>query len=361
VPRVVNIVGARPQFIKCFPVLRAGMAMNSQGASVEFDLLHTGQHYDHGMSKVFFEEMGMPEPDENLGIGSGSHGEQTGSMLARIEKYLLRNWPDWVVVYGDTNSTLAGALAAAKLHIPVAHVEAGLRSFNRGMPEEVNRVVADHLSELLFCPTAVAVRNLSAEGITKGVHAVGDVMYDALLHFGEAAEKHSKVLEDLSLAPDDYILVTLHRAANTDDERALRSIVTALGQAEDVRFVFPVHPRTKKAIEKAGIALPGNIRSTEPVGYLDMLQLEKNAEMIVTDSGGMQKEAYLFKVPCVTLRDETEWIETVEAGWNILVGTDTGRIVEAIATFKTNSDWPSFYGDGKAGEKIVSLLVEASR
>ena len=308
--KVATIVGARPQFIKCAPVSRK---LRESAAEV---LIHTGQHYDSNMSELFFHDLEIPEPDYNLGVGSGTHGEQSGEMLKQIEKVLLKEKPDYVLVFGDTNSTLAGALAAAKLCIPVAHVEAGLRSFNRRMPEEINRVVTDHLSSLLFCPTETSVNNLAREGITEGVHLVGDVMYDALLLNSRRAEEKSKILEALRLQPKSYFLATVHRAENTDDPRRLAAIVKAFEMISDIfTVVWPVHPRTRKVLESYGLRKNGQSFSIlDPVSYLDMLCLEKDAKGILTDSGGVQKEAYWLKVPCITLREESEWIETLQYG-----------------------------------------------
>jgi UDP-N-acetylglucosamine 2-epimerase len=308
------------------------------------------------MSQVFFDELDIPVPDYNLGVGSATHGRQTGEMLARIEEVLLKEKPDRVLVYGDTNSTLAGALAAVKLHIPVAHVEAGLRSFNRRMPEEINRLLTDHISTLLFCPTDTAVKNLAGEGIIKGVHNVGDVMYDAVLYGIRIAEEKSKVLESLGLEPGKYLLATIHRPSNTDEWTNFSAIVCAFNEIDEV-IVFPAHPRTQKALSRWGFSLNSSVRLIEPVSYLDMLVLEKNARMILTDSGGVQKEAYFFGVPCVTLREETEWVETVEAGWNIMVGADTQKILDAVRNFRPNGDRPPFFGDGKASERIVEILT----
>lgn len=349
--KIASIVGARPQFIKSAPVSKAIAAAGHQ----EYQI-HTGQHYDYGMSQVFFEELDIAEPAVNLGIGSGTHAEQTGRMLIAIEAELVSQKPDVVLVYGDTNSTLAGALAAAKLQIRLAHVEAGLRSYNRQMPEEHNRVLTDHCSDLLFCPTQTAVDNLSREGITAGVHLVGDTMYDAVLQFGEIASHRSRILQSLGLDPKKYLLTTLHRAYNTDDPKALENIMSAYQEINDI-IVFPIHPRTSAVVNASKISIPANVRVIDPLGYLDMLVLEKNARLILTDSGGMQKEAYFFRVPCLTLRPETEWVETVESGWNLLVGSDPERIVSGI---KYNN-WPanqttSFYGDGHASEKIVFQL-----
>ena len=347
--KIVSIVGARPQFIKAAPVSRQLRRKHKQV------LLHTGQHYDYGMSQVFFDELDIPVPDLNLGIGSASHGHQTGEMLVGIEKILLEERPDWVLVYGDTNSTLAGALAAAKLHIPVAHVEAGLRSFNRRMPEEINRVLTDHVAELLFCPTQTAVDNLAVEGIVAGVHNVGDVMCDAVLHDGALAATRSRILEKLEIQPDTYLLATVHRPRNTDDPDRLRAILEAFESVGET-IIFPAHPRTQEAVAAQAQRIPPNVRLAEPVGYLDMLQLERQARVILTDSGGVQKEAYLFCVPCITLREETEWVETVQAGWNRLVGADRDRIVAAMRYLQVPGESPPLFGDGHAAEKVVTLL-----
>ena len=352
--KVVSIVGARPQFIKAAPLSRELRKVHQEV------LAHTGQHYDPALSAVFFEELDIPRPDYNLGVGSASHGRQTGKMLVRIEEVLIQEEPDWVLVYGDTNSTLAGALAAVKLHIPVAHVEAGLRSFNRRMPEEINRVVTDHISTLLFCPTETAVRNLAQEGLTQGVHNVGDVMYDAALHNSQLAEERSRILETLGLRPKGYLLATVHRPDNTDIPRNLRSIAAALSSLE-ATVLLPLHPRTRKALHELGITLGGSVRVVEPVGYLDMLILEKNARLILTDSGGIQKEAYFFAVPCVTLRQETEWVETVEAGWNVLVGADRRKIIEAVRSFRPQGERVNLFGDGQASVKVVEILSGGER
>jgi UDP-N-acetylglucosamine 2-epimerase len=352
--KVASIVGARPQFIKAAPLdreLRRGH---------RHLLIHTGQHYDYAMSAIFFDELGIPEPDYNLGIGSASHGKQTGEMLMGIEDTLIAEQPDCVVVYGDTNSTLAGALAAAKLHLPLAHVEAGLRSYNRNMPEEINRVLTDHAADLLFCPTETAVGNLAREGLTEGVYNVGDVMYDAVLQSMDAVERSSGVLGSLGFESGSYLLVTVHRAGNTDDLQRLSSILKALNEVEEA-VIFPAHPRTRQAMERAGCAPSPNVYVLEPVGYLEMLKLEKNARLVLTDSGGVQKEAYFFGVPCVTLREETEWVETVEAGWNTLVGANKERILQAVHTFQPEGDQPKVFGDGKASEKMVRHLESIRR
>jgi len=363
--KIVSIVGARPQFIKAAPVSRAIRDRNEKEKNprIKEFLLHTGQHYDHGMSQIFFDELGLAEPDLNLGVGSGSHGRQTGQMLMGIEEVLLKENPDYVMVYGDTNSTLAGALAAVKLHIPVAHVEAGLRSFNREMPEEHNRVVADHCSDLLFCPTQKAVDNLAREGVVNGVHLVGDTMFDAVLQFAALAKKRSTILEDLKLEPKTYLLTTIHRPYNTDIPENLQNILVAFAQIGE-EIVFPVHPRTRKKIDELEATFQhglANIKMIEPVGYLDMLVLEENARLLLTDSGGMQKEAYFFGVPCITLRPETEWVETVETGWNVLSGTAVRTILEAYEQSKSAppKNRPNLYGDGKAGHEVLLHLIEA--
>ena len=357
--KVLSIVGARPQFIKAAPVSKA---LRETGHN-EF-LLHTGQHYDHGMSQVFFDEMGIPEPDTNLGIGSGSHGWQTGQMLMRIEDVLLLEKPDWVLVYGDTNSTLAGALASIKLHIPLAHIEAGLRSYNREMPEEHNRVLTDHCADLLFCPTQTAVDNLENEGIIEGVHWVGDTMYDAVLQFSEISKERSTILNDLNLEPKGYLLATVHRPYNTDNPEKLRNILSAFMEIDEP-VIFPVHPRTRQKLTEFGLLDPQsairNPKLIDPIGYLDMLILEQNARLIMTDSGGMQKEAYFLGVPCVTLRPETEWVETVEAGWNIITGADGGRIAEAVCNSVHPLERPQLFGDGQTAERIVGLILMDDR
>jgi len=363
--KIVSIVGARPQFIKAGPVSRAIRDHNEKKKNPRITevLVHTGQHYDHGMSQIFFDELDISEPDLNLGVGSGSHGWQTGQMLVRIEEVLLADKPDYVLVYGDTNSTLAGTLAAVKLQIPVAHVEAGLRSFNREMPEEHNRVVADHCSDLLFCPTQTAVDNLAREGITSGVHLVGDTMYDAVLQFSSVARKRSTILEDLKVESKTYLLATIHRPYNTDIPENLQNIFQAFAEIGEV-IVFPVHPRTRKriaALESSSSQklVSGNVKIIEPVGYLDMLVLEENARLILTDSGGMQKEAYFFGVPCITLRPETEWLETVEIGWNLVAGAEISALIEGYrnAINSPPTTRPDLYGDGRASEKIVSRLL----
>ena len=356
--KIVSIIGARPQFIKASSVSKALRQTKHQ----EF-IIHTGQHYDYEMSRVFFNEMELQEPDVNLEVGSGSHGKQTGEMLIQIEKVLMAEKPCFVLVYGDTNSTLAGALAAVKLHISVAHVEAGLRSFNRKMPEEHNRVLTDHMSEFLFCPTKTAVNNLENEGITRGVHLVGDVMYDAILHYIKLAEKKSDVLERLKLDPKCYALATVHRAENTDDPARLRNIIEALELInKETSVIFPVHPRTKKYLRNLKIKYQDlKIKIIDPLPYLDMLILEKNSNLILTDSGGLQKEAYWFNIPCVTLRDETEWVELVELGVNTISGSHRENIYQAYRTMtgKKFDSTPELYGNGKASNLIVEILNES--
>jgi UDP-GlcNAc3NAcA epimerase len=362
--KLAAIVGARPQFIKAAPVSRAIARHNAacpEQAIAEV-LVHTGQHYDYGMSAVFFHELGLPEPAHHLGVGSGPHGAQTGQMLKCVEAVLLAEKPDLVLVYGDTNSTLAGALAAAKLHIPVAHIEAGLRSFNQRMPEEVNRVLTDHLATWLFCPSEQAVQNLAQEGLRKGVHLVGDVMYDVLLwHLPRARERQS-ILTEWGLHPGSYALATLHRAESTDDPQRLRSIFMALERLarHDFPVVLPLHPRTGNALGTIGI-VPERVHAVPPVSYEEMLCLEAHARVILTDSGGLQKEAYWLGVPCVTLREETEWVETVIAGWNVLVGYDPDCAVEAARKARPNGSHPFLYGDGNSAERIVRGLVEEGK
>ncbi|HIJ05921.1 MAG: UDP-N-acetylglucosamine 2-epimerase [Methanomicrobiales archaeon 53_19] len=350
--KIATIVGARPQFIKCAPVSQAIRQRHEE------ILIHTGQHYDPGMSGAFFEELSIPEPDYNLSIGSGSQGVQTGRMLASIEEVLLAEEPEMVLVYGDTNSTLAGALAAAKLHIPVAHVEAGLRSFDRSMPEEINRVLTDHISALLFCPTGTAVANLAAEGITQGVHLVGDVMVDALRQNLPRAEVSSTILSDLGVEAGEYYLATVHRASNTDQEANLRGIMQAFSEL-DSPVIYPAHPRTKKYLAAYGVVPGAHVRIIDPLPYLDMLALMGAARAVLTDSGGVQKEAYILKVPCVTLRENTEWVETVQDGWNVLVGSDTRKILDAVRScVRGGRPHSERFGDGRAAGRIMALLSE---
>jgi len=348
----MTVVGARPQFIKAAPVSRVLRRQHE-----EF-LLHTGQHYDDEMSDLFFRQLQIPAPDQNLEVGSGRHGAQTGAMLAGIESVAIDQRPDWLIVYGDTNSTLAAALVGAKLNIPVAHVEAGLRSFDRRMPEEVNRVVADHVATLLLCPTETAVRNLEREGITSGASMVGDVMFDAFQQNVQVAQKSSGILVDLGLEPNGYHLLTVHRAENVDQPDLLEAILRGVADSGR-RVIFPVHPRTRAVLKSTAMKVPGNVTLIDPIGYLEILVLEENAEAIVTDSGGVQKEAYFAGRPCITLRTTTEWTETVEAGWNVLVGTDSAAIARAMRGFRPEGPRPELFGDGHAAERVVEALSTA--
>jgi UDP-GlcNAc3NAcA epimerase len=361
--RVLTVVGARPQFVKAATVSRA---FARHGHAVQEVIVHTGQHFDQNMSDVFFDEMQIPRPQHRLELGGLGHGAMTGRMMESIESILHQEKPDWVLVYGDTNSTMAGALAAVKLHVRVAHVEAGLRSFNRAMPEEINRVVADHVSTLLFAPTEVALRNLAAEGITgTKVVRTGDVMYDAALHYS-AQRSPGGVLQRFGVQDKRFFLATIHRQENVDDPRRLDVIVRALVECgREMPVLLPIHPRTRKALEARGV-LAGldtqKLKLVDPVGYLDMVQLEKAARLVLTDSGGVQKEAYFFGVPCVTIREETEWVELVESGVNRLAppsGVDT--IVAAVSGALASN--PSFaqrlYGDGTSAQAIVQALLSA--
>ncbi len=347
--KFISVVGARPEFIQATPVSRALRKKHSE------ILVHTGQHYDYLMSQTFFDELGIPAPDYNLEVGSGSHACQTAEILVRFEEVLLKEEPDLVIVRGDTNSTLAGALVASKLHIPAVHIEAGERSFDRRMPEEINRLVADQLSSAFFCVSQTAVNQLAAEGITNNVFWVGDVMLDANICNRPLARQKSAILSKLGLEPGTYGLVTVHRAANTDDPARLSSIANALSRVGET-VVFPVHPRTRGALQKADIQFAENVRVIEPVGYFDMMVLEENARIIATDSGGVQREAYFLGKPCLTLRDETEWTETVHVGWNKLVGVQMESILDAWMNFVPPAEQPPIFGDGAAGEKISSIL-----
>jgi UDP-GlcNAc3NAcA epimerase len=350
------IVGARPQFIK------AASVIYELRGRYPYQLLHTGQHYDDNMSAIFFNELGIPEPDVNLGIHSTSPGAQIGAMMAGIEAHITRERPEQILVFGDTNSTLAGALASTVGGIRLAHLEAGLRSYNRRMPEEMNRVVTDHVSDLLFCPSQTAVDNLAKEGIMENVHLVGDLMMDMLRISKEQAKENSTILTQLRLAEKGFLLVTIHRAENTQDKSRLKDLVQALlGIQEQV--VLPIHPRTRKALEQFGLVkelrLDGdaNLRIVDPLGYLDMVRLVSAARMVLTDSGGLQKEAYWLGVPCVTLREETEWVETVRAGWNLLAGTDVPKITHAVRDFTPPKERPSLYGDGYAAKRCVEIML----
>lgn len=345
------MVGARPQFIKVSPVHKAISNRH------EHRILHTGQHYDYQMSQVFFEELQIPAPDYSLGVGSGTHGIQTGRMLADIEGALMKERPEMVLVYGDTNSTLAGALAAVKLNIPIGHIEAGLRSYRRGMPEEINRVLTDHISSLLFCPSRVSVGNLALEGVTKGVHLVGDTMTEVLLDLEERLKE--EVLDALGLGKKDYILCTIHRQENADDRKNMEEIINAILASSEC-FVIPLHPRSRKNLINwsmiGKLENADNVLLTEPQNFMAFTALEKYAKKIMTDSGGVQKEAHFFGVPCVTVRDETEWVETLEDGWNVLVGAHCDRILEALAKGRPQRS-PSFsYGDEHVSKRIVDVL-----
>ena len=349
--RFVTILGARPQFVKAGPLSRA---LRARATEI---LVHTGQHYDAGMSDVFFEELAIPRPDHHLGIGSGAQGAQTGAMLAAIERVLQQETPDGVIVFGDTNSTLAGALAAAKLQLPVAHVEAGLRSFNRRMPEEVNRVLTDHVSTWLFTPSEASAGLLAREGLTRGVHIVGDIMRDAVDEHLPRARARAGVVDRLSLAPRGFVAATIHRAENTDDRQRLTALVDALG-ALGQRVVLPLHPRTANRLAEFRIAVPASVSIVEPLGYLDMLALVSSAACVATDSGGLQKEAFYAGTPCVTLRTETEWTETVDAGWNMLCEPTRDALRAAVDHMSSpRPPAPPLYGDGRAAERITELLL----
>ena len=356
--RVVSIVGARPQFVKLAVICRA-VAQRTPGEQWSHRIIHTGQHYDPELSSVFFEELDIPQPDCDLDVGSGGHGAQTGEMLKRLEPILIAENPDWVLLYGDTNSTLAGALAAAKLDLRTAHIESGLRSFRRAMPEEINRVVADKLSDLLFCPTPLAIENLRKEGLADRAVLTGDVMYDASLAFRHLAEARGGPLAD-AWKSKQFALATVHRAENTDDPERLRSIVAALDQIARTicPVAWPMHPRTRKKLADAGLST-GSISVIQPVSYLEMLLLEGRARFILTDSGGVQKEAYFLKVPCITLRDETEWQETLENNCNVLTGCSEGRIAAAAANVDKAGPWNAVYGSGDAGGIMLDALSSA--
>jgi UDP-N-acetylglucosamine 2-epimerase (non-hydrolysing) len=349
--KFATIVGARPNFIKLAPISRE---IRKKSREI---IIHTGQHYDYEMDKVFFDDLKIPEPNYHLGVGSGSHGSQTGEMLKRIESVLLSEKPEIVIVFGDTNTTLAGALAAVKLNIKTAHIEAGLRAYDKTMPEEVNRVLVDHCSDVLLCPTQNAVANLKKEGIERNVHFTGDVMLDVQMACVSIAERSSRILQELGLRSNEYYLATIHRAANTDNPERLENIVAALETLGEV--VLPCHPRTEKLLREYGLweRLAKHVRIVKPMGYLDMLMLEKHARKILTDSGGVQKEAYFLGVPCITLREESEWIETVEDGWNILAGADRNRIVRLAKEFHPEKKRRTAYGKGDAAIKIVKILT----
>lgn len=350
--KIASIIGVRPQFVK------ASVISQELRKSHEEILIHTGQHYDYQMNKIFFDQLNIPEPDYHLNIGSGSHGYQTGEMVKKIEDVLIKEKPDFVLTYGDTNSTLAGVLVSSKLHIKNGHIESGLRSFDKTMPEEINRVVTDHCSDVLFCPTNNAVENLKREGIIENVYLSGDVMVDSLLYNKEIAEEKSEILTELNLESKKYIVTTVHRANNTDIEENLRNIVDAFSELNET-IIFPIHPRTEKLLKKYGFynKLNSSVTLSKPLGFLDFIKLMNHSKIIFTDSGGIQKEAYMLKVPCITLRENTEWVETLEDGWNILVGSDKDKIIRAFREFhpflKTHKDR---FGDGKASKNIVSVI-----
>lgn len=379
--KIIHIVGARPQFIKYFPVSNAVQAINgSSGNSITELLIHTGQHYDYSMSKVFFDEFGIKEPDYHLGVGSGLHGEQTGRIIEKVEGILNREKPDAVLVYGDTNSSLGGALGAVKLQIPVAHIEAGLRSFNKYMPEEINRIIIDHASTILFCPSETAVKNLKAEGfkniINEGalistvfftsdkkaekiiadknnpiVVNVGDVMRDVLLYAVAIAEKRSKIIEELRLSKKGYCTLTLHRAENTDHPEQFEDIVDFVNEVcTGKSVIFPMHPRTRKVYGNISKKFSSNVTIIDPISYFDMLHLLKNSALLLTDSGGMQKEAYWLRIPCITLRNETEWLETLRSGWNVLYKNYRGE-------HKVSESDKGYFGDGKSAERIITTII----
>jgi len=352
----MTVVGTRPEFIQTKPV----SAEIRRRGHTEI-LVHTGQHYDANMSDVFFDELDLPTPDRHLGVGSGPHGAQTGQLLERLEAAMLDDQPDWVLIYGDTNSTVAAALAAAKLHLPLAHIEAGLRSYDRRMPEEINRVVTDHVSDLLFAPTQRAVANLAREGLTQGVYRVGDVRVDLLRELlARARERQAHLLGRLGLGVHDRVaLATVHRAANTDDPVKLGHIVTALSEA-DLPIILPAHPRLRKMLTQFNLTFGANVRLINPLGYLDMIAALDACALVITDSGGLQKEAYLLHTPTVTVRDSTEWVETVEAGWNRLVDTEPPLLVGAIhaATDPPPTEHPDFYGSPGVSARIGQILEE---
>ena len=355
--KICTVIGARPQFVKA-AVVSAEFAKHK---SVDEIIIHTGQHYDPSMSEIFFRELNVPLEKYNLETGSGAHGRQTGRMLEKLEDILFKEKPDFVLIYGDTNSTLAGALAAAKLHIPIAHIEAGMRSFNKKMPEEINRIIADHLSEINFCSTKTAMENLKRENLAKTGMLVGDVMFDCSLKFAEFAENRYNPFAKFAVEKNGYALLTCHRAENTDHKKCLTEIVKAVNKiSEKTPVLYPVHPRTTKFLNEYGLSFSDNVKLIAPVGYLEMILLEKHASLILTDSGGVQKVAFFYRVPCITMREETEWVETAALGWNKLTDADSKQITDAFADFAKNRPPKTKakpYGDGNAASKIVNMLL----
>ncbi|MFC2007797.1 non-hydrolyzing UDP-N-acetylglucosamine 2-epimerase [Chloroflexota bacterium] len=347
--KIVSVIGARPQFIKC-SVLSREIRKKHQEI-----IIHTGQHYDYEMDKLFFDELQIPEPDYNLEVGSGTHGYQTGEMLKKLEQVLIQEKPNLVLVYGDTNSTLAGALAAAKLQIRLGHVEAGLRSFDKSMPEEINRVLTDHCSDLLFCPTQTAAKNLKNEHISCGIYITGDVMADALLYAREVAER-SGILEELGLRSKEYLVATIHRQGNVDNQRNLSAIVDTLCRIDET-VVFPVHPRTEKSLKQFKLyrKLKGKVKVLKPLGYVEFIKLLSNSKRVITDSGGIQKEAYILKVPCITVRETTEWVETVKNGWNVLTGVDIERITKMAREFQPCGEQKNVFGHNASKKICVAI------
>jgi len=348
--KIISVIGTRPQFIK-YAIISNELRKNNHEI-----LIHTGQHYNFEMSKLFFNQLQIPKPDYNLGIGSASYGLQIGNMMQKLEKIFLKEKPDAVLLYGDTNSTLAGSLASRRFKILIGHIEAGLRSFDRTMPEEINRVITDHISNFLFAPTKTAVNNLKDEGITKNVFLVGDVMYDILRKNMKIAKK-SNILKNLDIKPKEYFLTTIHRISNTENILNLSNILEALSSSNK-KIVFPIHPRTERFLKKYGLSkkIGKNICMIKPVGYFDFIWLEKNAKKILTDSGGIQKEAYLLNVPCITLRENSEWVETIQDGWNILVGAHKEKIVDAMGKFEPSGKQSEHFGKGDSAKKIVNIL-----
>jgi len=351
--KIACIVGVRPEFVQAEPVI-------NELKKHDVILVHTGQHYDYEMSKIFFDELSIPVPNYHLGAGSGYHGHQTAEILKGIEDVLLKEEPDCVLVFGDTNSTLSGALASVKLHIPLAHVEAGLRSFDRRMPEEINRVVVDHISNMLFSPTETAMANLEMEGVLNCVYNTGDVMYDSLIQKRDSIKNNRNILSEFELEPQKYFLMTLHRSENTENIHNLKNVLQAAIDESDKQFLFPIHPRTEKLLKDSSIfsTLDKNntVRMIKPLGYLNFLRILQGASKVLTDSGGVQKQAFMLGIPCITLRENTEWVETVESGWNVLVGTNKDRIKRMINTFDPRGGRPRVYGDGDASKKISQIL-----